>query len=351
MNSFKIYKSTFKFTLARILTGLAGVALMVGLPVIAFLLSGGTDDDVLRIGICIGAFIVACILVGLFKHFVGYCYRAGQIAVSADIIATGNMPQNAFAEGKAAVKKRFGTVAVFFAIEGIINSIVHQLTSGVSKVADKIGEKTESDTVKAIGTAVSIIINAMLKFMCSCCMGWVFLHPDTNPWRAACDGAIVYFKNWKGLLKNTGKVIGLGVLSLALIGGLLFGASHLALHNQSAIVEMSEELTEFIHENSAELENAVAEGTEESVSEEDTSKAVKFIENLSASDWRLIFEGLIAIILWSILHSSLVDPYIMISVMKRYLTDGLANPPARETDAKLMGMSKSYKKALAKAGE
>lgn len=69
------------------------------------------------------------------------------------------------------------------------------------------------------------------------------------------------------------------------------------------------------------------------------------------SGQRILFKGAIAFILWIVIHSALVDPYIMISVMNRYLTAGLANPPAREMDKKLLGMSRSYKKAMAKSVE
>ena len=346
MTSFSIYKSTFRFTLMRILTGLLSVLLIVGLPVIAFLVTGSAEDET-RIIVCIIALIAACIIVGLLSHFVGYIFRAGQIAVAANAIKEDKLPENAYEEGKAAVKKRFGTVAVFFAIEKVINAIVSQLTSGVTKLTDKLGKN--NDTVQTIGTVVSIVINAMLKFMCACCMGWVFIHPDTNAWRSALDGAILYFKNWKDLLKNTGKVIGFGLLSLILIGGLMFGASHLVMHNNSALVEMTEALETHLKEMDTQ-ELAATLSTEEE-STEKTAETVSFLQNLTAAQWRLIFEGVVALILWGIIHSALVDPYIMISVMNRYIPAGLANPPARENDSKLAELSKSYKKALAEAAE
>ena len=349
MNSFKIYKATFRFTLMKIVSGLVGLLLIVGLPIVAFLLCGDASDE-MCIGVCLGAFIVACIVVGLLSHFVGYAFRAGQISVAANAIATGSLPENAYAEGKQAVKRRFGTVAVFYAIESIINSIVHQLTNGVTKLTEKLGEKSKNDTVKTVGAIVNIVISAMLKFMCSCCMGWVFIHPDTNAWRAACDGAIVYFKNWKALLKNTGKVIAFGVISLIIIGGLMFGAAHGVLHNMPTIVEMADELTEFIAEvDTEEVTAALTEDEDSEISEEEAGEFVEGLKGLSSDDWRYIFEAVVALILWGILHSALVDPYIMISVMNRYITDGLANQPSRDVDQKLIGMSKSYKKALAKA--
>ena len=327
MTSFEIYKKTFRFTLMKILSGLVGILLIVGLPALAFAVTGSAQDDT-RIIVCVCAFVAACIVVGLLSHFIGYAFRAGQIAVAAEAISTGALPEDPWAAGKAAVKNRFGTVAVFFAIEKIINAIVHQLTNAVTKVTEGISAKSNNDTVKTIGSVINLIISAMLKFMCSCCMAWVFIHPETNPWRSACDGAIVYFKNWKDLLKNTAKVLLIGLLSLVILGGALFGLSHAVLGKTTFMNEMTVSLTDYIAED---------------------AKSDSDDPDLTADEWALIFEAVPALILWGIIHSALIDPYIMISVMNRYIKAGLANPPARDVDTRLAGMSRGYRKAIESA--
>ena len=342
MTNFQIYKGTFRFTLMRILTGLIRTALIVGLTALCFAITGGRSDEV-RIAASFGGFVVGCILAGLIGHFVSYIFRAGQIAVVAEATQNGKLPDDCYAVGKASVKKRFGTVALFFAIEKIIKAIVSQLTNAVNKLTDKISEDSKNDTVKTISTVIQIVVAAMLKYVSACCMGWVFIHPDVNAWRAACDGAILYFKNWKELLKNTGRVLLIGLLSLAILGGAIFGCCHLALHNTQFMTEMTTELSDFLDESNMEKLS-----TELELDDDDNS----FLEKLAAitpAQWTLIFEGIIALILWGILHGALVEPFMMISVMRGYIQAGLANPPARDVDEKLKGMSKSYKKALESA--
>ena len=343
MTNFAIYKKTFRFTLMRILTGLIGLALIIGLPAIVFAVTGKLEDTA-RIAACLGGFIVGCIAAGLISHFISYIFRAGQIAVAAKAAAGQDLPEDCYSEGKSIVKQRFGTVAVFFAIEKIINAIVSQLTSGVSKLTDKISSDSDSDAVKTIGAVINIVISAMLKFMCACCMGWVFINPDVNAWRCACDGAILYFKNWKDLLKNTGRILLIGLLSLVIIGGALFGVCHLTLNKAQFMTEMTTELSQFIQE--VKLEEATQEASTDGTVDEDEQKALDAISSLTPSEWAMIFEGLIALILWGILNSSLIDPFVMIGVMQRYIKAGLANPPKRELDEKLSGLSKSYKKAI-----
>ncbi|MBO2516416.1 MAG: hypothetical protein CW338_03950 [Clostridiales bacterium] len=336
MTAFEIYKKTFRFTLMRILCGVAGVVLIAGLPALTFAFTGKATDEV-RIAVCAGAFLLACIIAGLLSHFLGYVFRAGQIAMAAKGISEGELPEDVYGEGKAAVKKRFGTVAVFFAIERIINGIVRQITNGLNRLANALGgssrgRNNESNPLQIIVAIINLIISAMLKFLCACIMGWVFIHPGQNAWRSACDGALVYFKNWKDLLKNTAKVIGLGLLSLIIIGGLLFGICHLVLDNASFANTMAVELEDFLQHDFLD-ENGNPE------------------IDLTAKELLIIAEAVIALILWGIINSALVDPYVMISVMSRYIKAGLANAPAREMDSKLAGMSKSYKKAIAAAAE
>ena len=323
MTTSELYKKTIKFTLMRALSGLIGMALIVGLPIAAYFLTGSMEDGA-RIGVCVGTFVVACVIVGLLTHFKGYTYRAGQIAVVAQSIVSGELPQDPYTEGKAQIKKRFGTVAVFFAIESVINHIVSQISNAVTRVTGTVARTTRSDAANYVGAAISIFVSAVTAFLCACCMGWVFVHPDQNPWRAACDGAIVYFKNWKDLLKNAGKVILMALISLIVIGGLLFGLTYLVLDNMPAINAMAQDLTAFCAEE--ELDIA-----------------------LSPDTWKLIFEGVAAFILWIVVHSTFVDPFIMISVMNRYMKAGIANPPVRSEDKKLADMSKAYKKAIANA--
>lgn len=331
MTSFEIYKKTFRFTLMRIVSGLIGTALVAGLPVAAYFLSGRTADET-RIFICGGAFLAACLIVGLLSHFIGYLFRAGQIAMAAEGIAKGALPEDPYREGKARVKQRFGAVAVFFAIERIINRIVSEISHAVTKVTDKLSRGGKNDAGRYAGAAVSLFVSAVTAFLCACCMGWVFVHPDENPWRAACDGALVYFKNWKDLLKNAGKIVAMVLVSLLVLGVPLFVLTHLVTDGMPAVNAMAEDLAEFLEAQKA--EEAADEG--ETVS-------------LTPEEWKLVFEGAVAFVLWCVIHSALVSPFIMISVMRRYLNAGLANPPARAEDGKLAGLSKAFRKAAAKA--
>ncbi len=322
MTNLEIYRKTFKFTLMRVLSGLIGTAIIAGLPALTYILTGRLEDSA-RIGACIGAFIVGCVIVGLISHFVGHLFRAGQIAMVAEGIVSGELPEDPYTEGKQRVKERFGTVAVFYAIERIINMIVSQITNTVTRVTSSISRTTNNKAANYAGAAVSIFVSAVMAFLCSCCMGWVFVHPGENPWRAACDGAIVYFKNWKDLLKNAGKVIAMALVSLIVLGGILFGLTCLVTANMESLPAMAADLSAFCAEEAPDIA-------------------------FTAETWALIFKAAIAFILWIVVHSSLVDPYIMISVMNRYLVAGLNNPPAREMDGKLAGMSRAYKKAIGK---
>ena len=61
--------------------------------------------------------------------------------------------------------------------------------------------------------------------------------------------------------------------------------------------------------------------------------------------------AVIALVLWSGIHGAFVKPYILVSVMRRYIEAGQADAPKVDVYEKLAGMSKGFRKALDRAGE
>ena len=60
----------------------------------------------------------------------------------------------------------------------------------------------------------------------------------------------------------------------------------------------------------------------------------------------IILCAIVALLLWGGIHSAFVKPFILISVMRRYIEAGLANPPKVDLYGKLAGMSAGFRKAL-----
>ena len=112
MTNKEIYKKTLTFSLHRLLYDLLAFLLLGAMGAAGFLLMDRINNRGLiglGVGLLIGLFAVIFIL-----RYVSYTYKAGQIAMMTKGVTEGKLPENVLGEGKAVVKRRFTTVAVFF---------------------------------------------------------------------------------------------------------------------------------------------------------------------------------------------------------------------------------------------
>ena len=321
MKNSEIYRRTLKFSLMRILCSLIGIICLIGIPALAmfFTMSPENSTQLIVAGVTI---VIGIVIFALIARYAGYLFRAGQIAMITEGVATDSLPEDVYAAGKQKVRQRFGTASVYFLITGIISGITSQITNGLNALG-KVADGGNNGPASGIAGAISIVIAVVLEYLNYCCLGWVFLHNDQNAFKSTCDGAVVYFQNWKTLLKNAGKIIGITLLSLVVIGGPLCLLSYAIMQSFPAFVTAMSEIDTLIVFDDG---TAVPAGT------------------------ALIIAAAIAgLLVWSGIHGAFVSPYILISVLRRYLEAGIANPPRIDVYGKLAGMSKSFRKALGRA--
>ncbi|NLH64293.1 MAG: hypothetical protein GX478_08935 [Erysipelotrichaceae bacterium] len=314
MSNFEIFRRTFTFSWQRLFVYLIGIAVMIACTAAGYLLK---PDDVIGLGV---GFVVGLIIFGLIVHYIAYLLKAAQIAMITKAVVENELPEHVSKEGKAIVKKRFVTVSVYYAITGTINGIFGELTRGLNSLASGGGEAVEGVT-----SAVSALINTAVAYLCSCCLGWVFYRKDENAFKATCEGAVLYFKNWKTLIKNMGRVLGMGLVSLLIIGGLL-GVGYYALFSN---------FPDFVS-GAAQVIASASETGEEAA---DPTTAL------------MIVSAMFALISWIVLHSVFVRPFVLVGVMRNYMKAGMASTPAEADMAQLDGLSKKFRKAHAKAQE
>lgn len=330
MTNAQIYKRTLSLSLYRLLISLLCALLVVGLPVVVFFITHSMET------VCIiassAAFIGGCIAAGVISHYMGHLLKAGQIAMMAKGVADGQLPDNVLEGAKSAVKDRFITVSAFYVIEKLIRGVTNQVTSGVSKVTESISSATKNDTAETIGSIINILVSIVMKYVCACSLAWVFIHPDENAFKLVCDGAVVYFQNWKALLKNVGKVLLITVLSFAIVCVPLTVVFDAALTAQDGLVEMLDQGAVVVNQELAE------EGEESS-------------SDLDGETILMIISFVIALAIWASIHTTLVQPYIQVSVLATYINAAKANPPQVDVYGKLCGISKKFSEAFQKSKE
>lgn len=322
MDNKEIYKKTIGFSLWRVLWDLLGFTAFVGFAVAGFVIADKISDNYALAGLAIGA-ILGAIASWLILHFVAYTYKAGQIAMMTKGVTEGKLPENTIAEGKKIVKERFATVTAYYFVTGAIKGIFNQIGNGITAVGQAVG----GDSGGAIGGTISSIINTIVAYLCDCCLGWVFYRKDENATKATLEGAAIFFKHGKTLLKNLGRIFGISLISFLVIGGIFFGISYLILHYfPDAMNELSQAIVD-LAENSSSLPTWIYDAT-----------------SLS-----LVCSGIIGVIMWSMIHSTFVRPFILIGVLRNFINSGKEEKISESDLKELDKKSKKFAKLHAEA--
>lgn len=229
MNAKQIYNQTMPFNMAKLVLGLATVGLslllLAILEGIGWLFGSG--------GVMLTFFIW---LAGtgairfFIMHYMGYMVKAGHVAVVAEAVTKGAIPEDQVAYGKQKVTDRFVTSNVFFAIDNLVTASVKQVQRGIEKMGGAL------DFIPGIGFVTSLaqfFVSISLGYVDECCLGYTFYKTEQGAFESAADGVVIYAQNWKELLKSAAVtmvkvLIALVVLTLLafLVIGLLFKALH-----------------------------------------------------------------------------------------------------------------------------
>ena len=322
MNNKEVYKKTLTFSIRRFLWDVLSIVIISVVSAAGFFLAEKIANKGL-IGLAIGV-VIGIIIVAIISHFISYVFKAGQIAMMTKGVSEGELPEDVYGEGKKIVKERFGTVAGFYAVTGVIKGIFNEIGRAITGLGQNIG----GDAGGAIGGTISAVIQTVVSYLCDCCLGWVFYKKDEKATKATLEGAVLFFKHGKTFAKNMGRVFGMGLLSFVVIGGVFFGLAYLVT---GAFPDGMQALaTEFA-----------------SISSEAGESTVTFFSD--PNNIRLVIGGVFGIIMWGILHSVFIRPFVLVGVLRNYIESGKKE---KITDAdldSLEGKSKKFKKLRAEA--
>ncbi|MBR2855398.1 hypothetical protein IKE99_00420 [Candidatus Saccharibacteria bacterium] len=313
MNNKEIYKKTLTFSLRRLAWDILSLVLVVVLSAVGFVISDKMMNDGL-IGLAIGV-IAGLVVVAIISRFVSYTFKAGQIAMMTEGVSKGELPDDVYGAGKKVVKERFLTVAAYFAVTNAIKGIFNQLGNAITAVGKGIG----GDAGNAVGSTISSAIQTVVQYLCDCCLGWVFYRKDENAAKATLEGGVLFFKHGKTLAKNLGRVFGIGLLSFVTIGGVFFGIFYL--------------ICSFFPGAFADFAAKVAETR---------NNAPEWLTN--PNTFMLFASGLGGMIMWGIIHSAFVRPFILVGVLRNFIESGKDEKISEKDFAELDGKSAKFKK-------
>ena len=317
MDNKEIYKKTLTFSLRRFLWDAASLVIIIVVAAAGFFLAEKLASQGL-IGLVVGI-VIGIIVVAIASHFVSYVFKAGQIAMMTKAIADGKLPDDVYGEGKKIVKERFLTVAAYYAVTGVIKGIFNELGRAITAVGQAVG----GDNGGAVGSMISGVIQTIVGYLCDCCLGWVFYKKDEKATKATLEGAVLFFKHGKTLMKNLGRVFGIGILSFVVIGGVFFGVFYLITLAMPGVFEGL----------AAEFANIAAGGEVE---------MPEFLTN--AQNLMLIAAGIGGLTMWGIIHSVFVRPFVLVGVLRNYIESGKNEKISDADFAELDKKSKKFAK-------
>jgi hypothetical protein len=318
MTNFQVYKKTLSFSLVAFLFDLIGLALFAGGAAVGFLVMKDKDAAFAILGLVVGAF-VGGILAYLISLFITNRFKCAQIAMMTKGVTENQLPEHTYRAGLDEMKGKFGKITLFFVITNAIKGVFREIGRGMTKVGQAVG----GDVGGGIASAIDSGVQTVIAYLCDCCLGWIFYRKDINAFKAGCEGAVIFFKHGKTLVRNVGRIFGMGFLSLLLIGGAATGLLYLIFRA---------------------LPNLF-------ISLADTIKGMGDMpEFLTRPETLMIAAAVvIAIIFWAMVHSVLIRPFILTGVLRNFMAAGIKDMPSEADIQALEKKSPKLAKLAAKA--
>ena len=319
MTNFQVYRKIISFSLLMFAVDLLALAVFGGLSVAGFFIGLGssTDGSGAIIGLIIG-FILGVIGASLITIFIGNRIKAAQIAMMTKGVTEGQLPDQTFKAGFEEIRGRFGKITTFYFITRAIKGLFRQMGRGLNAIGTAVG----GDAGNSVTSVIDSAIQTLISYLCDCCLGWIMYRSEQNSFKAGCEGAVIFFKHGKTLLRNAGRIFGMGFLSLLLIGGAFFGISMFVFFVAAPglLDPLAAEMVKLMDEAPSWIADATL--------------------------FKIIFGAFVGIIMWSVLHSVLIRPFILTGVLRNYMAAGIKDLPTEkdfaEMEAKYPKFGKLY---------
>lgn len=209
MKANEVYSKTMKFVWLKLALGGCVLLISAVLGLIMFGIAAISKSDTLfSVMMLIWLFLSAACL-GVAEHFIGYILKTGHVAVVTTIVTGGKVPENQFAYGKEMVMKHFPTATAYFAVDKLVSGAVKQINKGLDVVGNLL-EKIPG--MESVISFLQSFVSIALGNVDECCLAYTFYRSDQSALESAADGVVIYFQNWKTVLKDALKVTFISLL-------------------------------------------------------------------------------------------------------------------------------------------
>lgn len=199
MKANDVFQKTIKFVWLKLALGGCAIAFSIVLGLLLMGLSALFDNGVAAVYALVIWFCLSIAAIGISQYYLGYLLKAGHIAVVTSLVTTGSLPENPFEYGIGMVKKKFATAAAYFAVDRLVSGAVRQINGGLDIVGNILGKIPGMESVVSFAKS---FVNIALGNVDECCLAYTFYHEEQSVFKSAADGVVIYFQNWKTVLKD-----------------------------------------------------------------------------------------------------------------------------------------------------
>lgn len=219
MKANEVFQKTMKFVWMKLALGGCAIAFSIVLGLILAGVSALDKNGVVGVYALMIWLCLSAAAVGISQYYLGWLLKAGHIAVVTSLVTTGRLPENSFEYGIGMVKKKFATAAAYFAVDRLVSGAVKQINGGLDIVGNVLSKIPGMDSVVSFAKS---FVNVALGNVDECCLAYTFYHEEQSAFKSAADGVVIYFQNWKVVLKDALKTAFIAFIVSAVAGLLLF---------------------------------------------------------------------------------------------------------------------------------
>lgn len=199
MKANEVFSKTKKFVWLKLALGGCAIAFSIVLGLLLLGISAVSKNPTVA-GYSLMVWIVlSSAALGISQYYLGYLLKAGHIAVVTSLLATGSLPENQFEYGTQMVKKKFATAGAYFAVDRLVSGAVRQINGGLDIVGNVFSKIPGMDSLVSFAKS---FVGIALGNVDECCLAYTFYHEEQSAFKSAADGVVIYFQNWKTVLKD-----------------------------------------------------------------------------------------------------------------------------------------------------
>lgn len=199
MKAKDVFQKTMNFVWMKLALGGCAIAFSIVLGLILMGVSALDQNGVVGVYALMIWLVLSAAALGISQYYLGYLLKAGHIAVVTHLLTEGSLPEDPLQYGIDTVKKKFATAAAYFAVDRLVSGAVNQINSGLDIIGNALNKVPGMDSVMSFARS---FVNIALGNVDECCLAYTFYREEQSAFKSAADGVVIYFQNWKTVLKD-----------------------------------------------------------------------------------------------------------------------------------------------------